>query len=121
PHAGRLTEGDFLVGQRIEPGTTLFRLVDESIVWVDATLPSGTASRIEAGAAASVVSGDQRLPGTVIRSAHRTSESTRSSAIRVEVPNVDDRLHAGDYVDVYLDAVPKKSTQPSSAPRLAVP
>src|SRR3546814_255443 len=34
PHAGRITEDDFVVGQRVEPGQTLFRLVDESVVWV---------------------------------------------------------------------------------------
>ena len=32
PHAGRITEDEFVVGERIEPGKTLFRLVDESVV-----------------------------------------------------------------------------------------
>ena len=45
PHAGRITEDEFVVGERIEPGKALFRLVDESTVWVDATLPSGVVSR----------------------------------------------------------------------------
>lgn len=30
PHAGRITEDEFVVGERIEPGKALFRLVDES-------------------------------------------------------------------------------------------
>ena len=49
PHAGRLTEDDFVIGQRIEPGVTLFRLVDESTVWVDATLPAEIARRVVVG------------------------------------------------------------------------
>lgn len=104
PHAGRLTEDSFVVGERIEPGRTLFRLVDESIVWVDATLPAGQARRIAIGSPAQVVLGKDRLPGKVVQSAHRTSEVTRTALVRVEVANEGDRLHGGDFVEVYLDA-----------------
>lgn len=103
PHAGRITEDAFVVGERIEPGRTLYRLVDESIVWVDAKLPSPTALRVNQGDAATVVVGKERIAGKVLRSAHRTSETTRNAVIRVEVPNEDDRLHSGDYVDVFFD------------------
>lgn len=104
PHAGRITQDDFVVGQRIEPGTALYRLVDESVVWVDATLPAGSVPRIAVGGAATVVAGGERMRGQVLRAAHRTSEATRNAALRIEVPNPDDRLHSGDFVDVYLDA-----------------
>jgi membrane fusion protein, heavy metal efflux system len=102
PHAGRLTEDDFVVGQRIEPGKTLFRLVDESTVWVDAKLPAEMDARVPIGSAAQIVAGDQRLTGKVVQRAHRTAESTRNGLVRIEVPNPDDRLHAGDYVDAFL-------------------
>jgi len=104
PHAGRITEDDFVVGERIEPGRALFRLVDESVVWVDAKLPAGVASRIAVGSTATIVAGGQRMTGKVLRSAHRTSEATRNAVVRIEVPNKDDRLHGGDFVDVYLGA-----------------
>jgi membrane fusion protein, heavy metal efflux system len=104
PQSGRITEDDFVVGERIEPGRTLFRLVDESVVWVDAKLPSSMVARVTAGSEATVVSGGERMTGKVMQIAHRTSESTRNAVVRVEVPNRDDRLHSGDYVDVYLDA-----------------
>lgn len=115
PHAGRLTEDAFVVGERIEPGRTLFRLVDESIVWVDATLPSEAAARIAVGASARVVLGDTALNGKVLQRAHRTSEDTRNSYVRVEVANDGDVLHGGDYVEVFLEA------GEASAPQLAVP
>lgn len=121
PHAGRLTEDDFVVGERIEPGKALFRLVDESTVWVDAKLPSGTASRIEAGSAATIVVGGEHLVGKVLRSAHRTSEATRNASVRVEVPNEGDRLHGGDFVEVYFEAAPAANTDDKSAMQLAVP
>ena len=115
PHAGRLTEDAFVVGERIEPGRTLFRLVDESVVWVDATLPAEQARRIAIDSTAQVVLGPVRLPGKVVQRAHRTSENTRTALVRIEVANEGDRLHGGDYVEVYLDA------GGGSEPQLAVP
>jgi len=121
PHAGRITEDEFIVGERIEPGKALFRLVDESTVWVDATLPSGTVSRIEAGSPATVVIGGQRIAGKVLRSAHRTSDATRTASVRIEVPNKDDRLHGGDFVEVYFDAGSSASVDNGSITELTVP
>lgn len=117
PHAGRITEDDFVVGDRIEPGRALFRLVDESVVWVDARLPTGSVPRVAVGSPATIVAGGDRLAGKVMRAAHRTSEATRNAVIRIEVPNPGDRLHAGDFVDVYLDAAPG----PGGIAPLAVP
>lgn len=119
PHDGRITEDEFVVGERIEPGKTLYRLVDESIVWVDAKLPPGTVARIEPGSEATVLIGEQRVAGKVLQSAHRTSESTRSAVIRVEVPNAEDRLHGGDFVEVYFEAASLTATATSDA--IAVP
>ncbi len=121
PHAGRLTEDDFVVGQRIEPGKTLFRLVDESTGWVDAKLPSESASHVKAGTPAVVVSGGRRIVGTVMRNAHRTSEATRNATVRVEVPNPEDQLHSGDYVDVYFETTSSADAASQTATRLAVP
>jgi cobalt-zinc-cadmium efflux system membrane fusion protein len=102
PHAGRLTEDNFVIGQRIEPGVTLFRLVDESTVWVDATLPAEIARRVVVGKEATVVAAGVSLSGRVVQSAHRTAEDTRNAHVRVEVPNDGDVLHAGDFVEVSL-------------------
>lgn len=115
PHAGRLTEDDFVIGQRIEPGNTLFRLVDESTVWVDATLPAEIARRVVVGKEATVVAAGVQLRGRVVQSAHRTAEDTRNAHVRVEVPNDGDQLHAGDFVEVSL------ATAGSDLDQLAVP
>lgn len=102
PHAGRLTQDDFVVGQQIDPGHTLFRLVDESKVWIDAKLPAQTAQRIALGSPAQILIGDTRLPGTVVQRGHRTAEDTRTALARIEVDNTLDRLHAGDLVEALL-------------------
>ena len=115
PHAGRITEDSFVVGERVEPGRALFRLVDERIVWIDAKLPAEVAQSVAAGSTATIVAGDTRLSGKVLRQAHRTSEATRTAIVRIEVDNRDDRLHAGDYVDVYLER------QDERRPQIALP
>lgn len=115
PHAGRITEDAFVVGERIEPGRPLFRLVDESTVWIDAKLPAEIAQSVPAGSVATIVAGDARLEGKVLRQAHRTSETTRNAVIRIEVDNREDRLHGGDYVDVYLEG------RGPGGPRVSVP
>lgn len=117
PNAGRITEDDFVVGQRIEPGTPLYRLVNESVVWVDARLPAGTVERIQPGEMATVVFNGQRVNGKVMRTGHRTSETTRNAAVRIEVPNAGDLLHAGDFVEVFF----KAGVPDQGAPELSVP
>ncbi|WP_197427124.1 efflux RND transporter periplasmic adaptor subunit [Noviluteimonas gilva] len=104
PHAGRITEDDFVVGERIEPGRTLYRLVDESIVWVDAKLPPGSMPRVTPGSAVTIVVDGKRISGKVLRAAHRTQEATRNAVVRIEAPNSEDLLHGGDFVDVYLQS-----------------
>ncbi len=115
PHAGRITEDAFVVGERIEPGRTLFRLVDEGVVWIDAKLPAEVAQNVAAGGEATIVAGQRRIAGKVLRQAHRTSEATRNAVVRIEASNRDDWLHGGDYVDVYLDS------RGSAGSRLSVP
>jgi membrane fusion protein, heavy metal efflux system len=102
PHDGRITDDAFTIGERVEPGHTLFRLVDESIVWVDAKLTSADAHRIAVGTEATIVVEGARLPGRVTQQAHRTAEATRNAIVRIEVANTGDRLHSGDYVDALL-------------------
>lgn len=118
-HAGRITEDRFAVGERIEPGRTLFRLVDESVVWVDATMPADQVPRVAVGSPVEVVDGTNRLPGKVVQRAHHTAEGTRTAALRIEVRNDGDRLHSGDYVDVYLNAG-QTGRQQLSVPTTAV-
>lgn len=121
PHAGRITADDFVAGERIEPGRPLFRLVDESVVWVDAKLPPNVVSRIEPGSPATIVEGGERIAGKVMRSAHRTSEATRNAEVRIEVPNKKDRLHAGDFVEVVFKAPSGSASDEGTKGQLSVP
>lgn len=102
PQAGRLTTDDFIAGERVEPGKVLFTLVDESRVWVEAKLAPSAAERVADGAAARVVAHEAAFEGTVIQRSHRTTEASRTTAVRIEVPNTGDALHAGEFVETFI-------------------
>jgi membrane fusion protein, heavy metal efflux system len=114
PRAGRVTTDDFIVGERIEPGRTLFTLVAESSVWVEARLGPGVAEQVRQGAAATIAAHGSELKGRVIQRSHQTDEKTRTVNVRIQVPNESDLLHPGELVDARI-AVATESQ------RLAVP
>jgi cobalt-zinc-cadmium efflux system membrane fusion protein len=102
PQAGRITTDDFIVGERVEPGKVLFTLVDESRVWVEAQLAPSTAERVSQDAVVRVLAHDQALEGKVVQLSHRTTEASRTTPVRIEVPNANDALHAGEFVEAFI-------------------
>jgi len=100
--AGRITSDDFLVGERVEPGKTLFTVVTEDTVWVEAQLPPAVASQVTPRAEASIAAQGRTWPAHVVQRAHRTDEGTRTAGIRLRVDNRDDLLHPGDPVNVRI-------------------
>jgi cobalt-zinc-cadmium efflux system membrane fusion protein len=102
PQAGRITTDDFIVGERVEPGKVLFTLVDETRVWVEAQLAPDVAERAAGGAPVRVVAHDQTLKGSVTQLSHRTVEASRTTPIRIEVPNEGDALHPGEFVETFI-------------------
>lgn len=98
PVSGRITSDDFLVGERVEPGRTLFTLVQEGTVWVVAQVPPADAERARPGAAAKIDAHGQTVAGKVIGRAHQTDERTRTAPVRIAVDNRRDLLHPGELV-----------------------
>jgi cobalt-zinc-cadmium efflux system membrane fusion protein len=111
---GRITTDEFMVGERIEPGRTLFTLVKENTVWVEAQLPPADAERVKPGGAARILVHDTTLPGKVVQRSHQINEKTRTVPVRIEVDNRQDLLHQGELVEVRLAVG-------TPAPTLAVP
>lgn len=115
PQAGTVLRDDFIVGELIEPGRVLIDITDESIMWVEARAIPSTLPEIERGAVARVsVDGITWIDGTVIQRHHRLDETTRTQGLRIEVQNVDHRLHPGQFVEAEI-------VTGSSTPVLAVP
>jgi len=114
PTGGRVATDDFLVGERVQPGRTLFTLVKEDTVWVEAQLPPSDAEQVKAGGAARVLAHDTALPGRVVQLSHQTDERKRTVPVRIEVDNRKDLLHPGELVDVRI-------ATGGASPRLVVP
>jgi cobalt-zinc-cadmium efflux system membrane fusion protein len=104
PTDGRITSDQFLVGERIEPGRTLFTLVKEDSVWVEAQLSPADAGRIRAGGAARILLHGASVSGRIVQRAHQTDERTRTVPVRIQVDNRGDLLHPGELVDVRLSS-----------------
>ncbi|HXD35718.1 MAG TPA: efflux RND transporter periplasmic adaptor subunit [Rhodanobacter sp.] len=102
PASGRVTTDEFLVGERVEPGRTLFTLVDEDSVWVEAQMAPVDAERIKPDDAVRVLAHGTSLPGTVIQRSHQTDERTRTVPVRIEVDNRRDLLHPGELVEARI-------------------
>lgn len=115
PQAGTVVADNFVLGDVIEAGRTLFEITDESVRWVEARLPPEEAAGASLGDSARVRSGTVWLDGKVTQLHHQLDETTRTQAIRIEVPDPDHRLHPGVFVDVELH------TDKGGAPVLALP
>jgi membrane fusion protein, heavy metal efflux system len=114
PAAGRVTTDEFLVGERVEPGRTLFTLVKEDSVWVVAQMAPADAEQVKPNADARILVGGTEIPGKVVRRAHQTDERTRTVPVRIEVDNRRDLLHPGELVEARIAVG-------GAMPKLAIP
>ncbi|VAW80940.1 Probable Co/Zn/Cd efflux system membrane fusion protein, partial [hydrothermal vent metagenome] len=118
PQDGLVRSDDFVMGEIVKPGHTLYEIVDESRLWVEAKVSAATAHRISLGNTALVSpDGSQWLQAKVIQFHHRLDETTRTLGVRLDVENPGDDLHPGEFVNVSIQtdsaqavlAVPKEA------------
>jgi RND family efflux transporter MFP subunit len=102
PATGTVVRDDFVVGEAIEPGRMMFEIADESTLWVEARLPARDAGTVRVGSPARVGIADRWIDGRVVQAYHALDENTRTLPVRVEVPNPNDDLHPGLFVDVLI-------------------
>ena len=101
PQDGTVISEGFLVGERIDPGEVLFRLTDESSLWVEARLESRDSKQIAESMPARIsVDGVRWIDGEIVQIAHSLDDKTRTRAIRIEIDNREDLLHPGEFVRV---------------------
>lgn len=103
PQVGTVLNDAFIVGELIQPGRVLIDISDESVMWVEAQVVPGLLPNVKRGAAVRIsVDGTQWIDGTVVQRHHQLDETTRTQGIRIEVENVDDQLHAGQFVEAEI-------------------
>lgn len=114
PQHGTMIRDNFIVGELVEPGRVLFEISDESVLWVEARLTPDEAAQIQVNARATMMIHDRQVEGRVTQVHHALDEDTRTLGVRIEVPNPDDRLHPGLFVEARIEGT-------SSEGVLAVP
>jgi len=115
PQSGTVLNDAFIVGELIEPGRVLIDISDESVMWVEARAVPGLLPNIERGAPVRVsVDGTSWVDGTVVQRHHQLDETTRTQGIRIEVENINDQLHSGQFVEAEI-------VSGTTEPTLAVP
>lgn len=102
PQDGIVLTDDFILGEFIEPGRTLIEITDETSKWVNAQAVPSLIPHVESGTPARIDLGGRWLDGKVIQLHHRLDEETRTQAIRIEVDNSGDLIHAGQFVEVEI-------------------
>jgi Cu(I)/Ag(I) efflux system membrane fusion protein len=117
PIAGVVAELGVREGVMVQPGMALFRIVDLSTVWVEASIPEGQAAQIRVGAPAQARSDaypGRAFSGTASAILPQVDAATRTLRARVELKNPAIALKPGMFVSVTFAA-------PSGEPVLLVP
>lgn len=109
PKSGAITRDEFVVGQVIEPGKTLFEIADQRDVWVEAYVSPALAKKI-GGETGVVIAGDVKRSARVVQIRETVDDATRTIGVRLQVDNADGALKPGQFVDVELYGRPQSVT-----------
>ena len=117
PRDGIVLERGAVDGMKAAAGATLFRIADISTVWVLADVPEHDIGFVRPGEAVSVTLRSQpgrTREGRVALIYPQVDAATRSTRVRIELPNPDGALLADMYADVAI-------ATGTSTPVVAVP
>jgi RND family efflux transporter MFP subunit len=115
PQKGTVIKDDFIIGQMVQPGDLLFEITDESSIWVEARINPGTMHKVNVGATARILANAGWVSGKVVQIHHALDETTRTMAVRLEIPNPGDHLHPGQFVTTRIQ------TGSPDTPEISVP
>ncbi len=100
---GTVLKDDFVVGELIEPGRVLFTISDETILWVEAKTFAAQLDNVGVGDSASVSIDKQSwVQGTIVQIHHRLDETTRTQGIRIQIENLEDTMHPGQFAEARI-------------------
>ncbi|MDX1000820.1 efflux RND transporter periplasmic adaptor subunit [Sinorhizobium medicae] len=107
PRDGVVLERMAVSGMMAEAGDILFRIADVSKVWVIADVPEYELGGVRKGAVVSVIV--RNLPGTTFKGTvdliyPEVQMQTRTTKVRIELPNPDGQLMSNMYAEVEIEA-----------------
>lgn len=98
--AATIASDDFLSGALVEPGTILFKLINEDTVWIESAISLGQFDQAFTSSRATIEVGDYIAEARVLIADEIVDEETRRRKIRMIVENEDHNLHPGQFVNV---------------------
>jgi Cu(I)/Ag(I) efflux system membrane fusion protein len=107
PRDGVVLERNATEGTKMSAGAILFRIADLSTVWVLADVPEYELANVEPGQSATIRI--RSLPGQTFQGRvsliyPQVSKETRTTKVRIELPNPDGLLRPDMYADVEIAA-----------------
>ncbi len=106
PATGDVIEKRVIKGQRVGPGDELFRIADQTHLWIIADVAEADLPAVKLGTRATVTVRaymTQPIAGEVTFIYPELKVETRTARVRIEVPNPDGRLKIDMYADVVFD------------------
>ncbi|MBX4863736.1 efflux RND transporter periplasmic adaptor subunit [Rhizobium bangladeshense] len=107
PRSGVVLERMATTGMMAKPGDPLFRIADTSHVWVIADVPEFDLASVQKGVPVAVTVRSllsRTFEGTVDLIYPEIQQETRTTKVRIELPNPDGILMANMYADVEIEA-----------------
>jgi cobalt-zinc-cadmium efflux system membrane fusion protein len=104
PFNGTVIERDAVIGDLVTVGERMFTVADLSTLWVSLAVSEGDVASLRVGQPVEIRSPSlgRELDGEITWISSRLNESTRMAEVRAEVPNLDESLRAGMYVDASI-------------------
>jgi RND family efflux transporter MFP subunit len=125
PFAGTITFRNYDVGALLSPAITsgkeMFNLIQKDMLKVFVEVPQAFVSNIKEGQDAFIEVRNfpgKQFKGTVSRSTNQVDQSTRTLRVQVDVPNKENLLYPGMYVQVKFQV--KTPTPPVTIPTSAL-
>jgi len=112
PAGGVITTRDINVGQNLSMRDRLFTITDLSTVWVVANIYEKDFSLAATGRGVTITTSSwpgRSWTGRISYVDPRIDEETRTARARIEIPNQDQRLRLGMFVDVAITATGTES------------
>jgi multidrug efflux pump subunit AcrA (membrane-fusion protein) len=121
PAHGHVVEKDVVAGAAVEAGRRVFRIVDHSVLWLDAQVFEQDLPLVRLGQEATATvpgRGGPPITGRIVFIHPHVDPMTRTARVRLEVPNPDLTLRPGMYASVEL--VAERAERTVQVPREAV-
>ena len=103
PQNGKIFTDNLELGERFvedqEDGNELLSIIDDSSLWIKASLPGNDINQIKKGAKAIISCAGNNIEGKVIQVFPKLDPITRTQKIIISVSNKNGKLYSGGFVD----------------------